>query len=284
MTLHQHLRLARARLEASGISPSEAAVDVDVLARHVLGWDRATLLVESNRPVPHVLEPALSALVARRERREPTAYIVGVREFWGREFVVTPQVLIPRPETELIIEECLRIADAGDAPPARVADVGTGSGCLAVTLACEWPGARVVGTDVSAAALDVARENTRRHGVEGRVDLVASPYLDAVRGPFDLLVANPPYVREEDGAGLSREVRHEPDVALFGGPGGLRDLAGVLRTAVDAVRRGGWVVIEYGFDQEDAVARLVSQQPGLALDRMRQDLQGLPRTAIIERV
>ena len=275
------LARARARLVAAGIQPDEAALDVDLYARTILGWDRATLLQNLRQPAPSALEPQFSQWVERREHREPTAYIVGSREFWGRPFLVTSAVLVPRPETEFIIEEALVLLRAFSTP--RIADIGTGSGILAVTLAAEVPSADVTGTDLSAEALAVARQNAERHGVAARVTFVNTSYLDDVGGTFDLIVANPPYVRDGDKPALARDVRHEPDVAIFGGPDGLRDVAGVLDAAVEKLTSGGWFVMEFGYGQEDDVRRLVDARPALRLDRIRDDLQGIARTAIIRK-
>jgi len=275
------LARARARLVAAGIHPDEAALDVDLYARTILGWDRATLLQNLRQPAPSALEPQFSQWVERREHREPTAYIVGSREFWGRPFVVTSAVLVPRPETEFIVEEALVLLRAFSTP--RIADIGTGSGILAVTLAAEVPAADVTGTDLSSEALTVARQNAERHGVASRVTFVNTSYLDDVGGTFDLIVANPPYVRDGDKPALARDVRHEPDVAIFGGPDGLRDVAGVLDAAVEKLTSGGWFVMEFGYGQEDDVRRLVDARPALRLDRIRDDLQGIARTAIIQK-
>ena len=275
------LARARARLVAAGIKPDEAAVDVDVYARTILGWDRATLLQNLRQPTPPALEPRFSEWITRREQREPTAYIVGSREFWGRLFHVTSAVLIPRPETEIIIDAALALLRAFPTP--RIADIGTGSGVLAVTLAAELPAADVTGTDLSADALDVATQNAERHGVATRVTFVHTSYLDDVPGSFDLMVANPPYVRDSDKSALARDVRHEPDMALFGGPDGLRDVGGVLDAAVEKLRPGGWFVMEFGYGQEDDVQRLVDARPALRLEHTRGDLQGIARTAIIRK-
>ncbi len=278
--LSDTLSTARARLVEAGIRPDEAAVDVNVYARTILGWDEATLLANLREPTPRPLEPRFSEWIARREAREPTAYIVGMREFWGRPFLVTPAVLVPRPETEFIIEEALPLVRDLRAP--RLADIGTGSGILAVTLAAELPAAVVVATDLSASALDVARENAERLGVASRVTFVNTSYLDAADGPFDLVVSNPPYVRDGDKSALARQVRHEPDVALFGGPDGLRDVSGVLDAAVAKVKPGGWFVMEFGYGQEDDIRRLVAERPSLRVERVRDDFQGIARTAIIQ--
>lgn len=311
MTLHEKLAEGRARLVAAGIAHADAAVDVDLYARTILGWDRARLIAEGSGAAPAGLEPEFSQWIARRARREPSAYIVGEREFWGLDFAVTPAVLIPRPETELIVEEALRILGTGGleattrsggsmagpggpggpnaavaqnpAGRVRVADIGTGSGCVAVALAHERTDCRLVATDVSAAALGIARANAVRHHVADRIAFVNTSYLDGVRGPFDLITANPPYVKEGDRPALSRDVRHEPEIALFGGPEGLRDIGGVLDAASRTLTPGGWLVMEFGFGQDDAVAEMVSAHFDLRLASVRGDLQGIPRTAIIQR-
>lgn len=262
-----------------GIAETEAAIDAALYARTILGWDRARLAAEQHHAAPAGLEPQFSAWVARRERREPSAYIVGVREFWGLDFTVTPSVLIPRPETEFIVEEALRVVRGQE----RIADIGTGSGCVAVALAHDCGGCRVVASDVSAEALEVARANAIRHAVADRVTFVHTSYLDRVDGPFDVITANPPYVKDGDKPALALAVRHEPEVALFGGAGGLRDIGGVLDAAAAKLGPGGWLFMEFGYDQEDDVAALVARHRELRLVRVRDDLQGIPRTAIIHR-
>jgi release factor glutamine methyltransferase len=275
------LGAARARLIAAGINPRDAAVDVDVYVQTILGWDKATLLASLRDPAPQSLEPQFSAWIARREHREPTAYIVGAREFWGRRFVITPAVLVPRPETELIIEEALAVVRGFPAP--RIADIGTGSGILAVTLAVDVPNATVVATDLSSEALKVAQKNAELHEAAERITFVRTSYLDDVPGAFEVIVANPPYVRDGDKPALSSDVRHEPDVALFGGPDGLRDVGGTLDAAAAKLTPGGWLVMEFGYGQEDDVRRLIESRPVLCLDHFRDDLQGIARTAVVER-
>jgi release factor glutamine methyltransferase len=290
LTLHEKLVEARARLVAAGIADAEASIDVDVYARTILGWDRARLLAERSGSTPAALEPTFSQWIARRESREPTAYIVGVREFWGLDFLVTPAVLIPRPETEFIVEEAVKLlssaalnAESHLSKQIRIADIGTGSGCVAVALAHECPDCLVMASDVSIAALDVARANAVRHGVAHRIQFVTTSYLDGIPGPFDVITANPPYVKDGDKPALSADVRHEPDVALFGGSEGLRDIAGVLDAAAAKLAPNGWLLMEFGLGQEDDVRRLVSTQPRLQLLGVRSDLQGIPRTAMIQR-
>jgi release factor glutamine methyltransferase len=280
--LHERLAAAREQLVRAGIQPSEAAIDVELYARTILQWDRARLLLHLQSAVPDTLEPQFSDWLARRERFEPSAYIVGEREFWGLDFFVTPAVLVPRPETELVVEEAVAIARA-DGQSRRIADIGTGSGCIAVSVAHDVPRCTVIATDVSSGALEVARRNSERHAVDGRIHFVCTPYLDGVHGTFDVITANPPYVRTIDKRGLSPDVLQEPHVALFGGASGLEHIDAVLTTASQALRPGGWLVMEFGFGQEDEVRELASRQPNLFVDRTRADLQGLARTAIIQR-
>ncbi len=298
MTLHETLTGARARLIAANFSEVEASIDVDLYARTILGWDRARLLSDLQDAPPERLEPTLSEWIARRVRYEPTAYIVGVREFWGLDLAITPAVLVPRPETEFIVEEALQLLRSGDlrgstphdetsrgdlgTSPTRVADIGTGSGCIAVAVAIDAPGCRVTASDVSEEALAVARGNAVRHGVADRVEFVATSYLDGVDGMFEVMTANPPYVKDGDKPALSRVTRHEPEVALFGGAEGLRDIAGVLDTAAAKLIHGGWLVMEFGYGQEESVEALVDARPTLRLDHVRADLQGIPRTAVIQ--
>ena len=282
MRLHERLAAAREQLVRAGIQPSEAAIDVELYARTILQWDRARLLLHLQSAVPDTLEPQFSDWLARRERFEPSAYIVGEREFWGLDFFVTPAVLVPRPETELVVEEAVAIARA-DGQSRRIADIGTGSGCIAVSVAHDVPRCTVIATDVSSGALEVARRNSERHAVDGRIHFVCTPYLDGVHGTFDVITANPPYVRTIDKRGLSPDVLQEPHVALFGGASGLEHIDAVLTTASQALRPGGWLVMEFGFGQEDEVRELASRRPNLFVDRTRADLQGLARTAIIQR-
>lgn len=277
-SLRAHLVAAKARLVAAGIEPLEAARDAQVLAMHALEWDRATLFARDDDPPPPGFPDAYESLVDRRTRREPVAYIRGVQEFWNRDFAVSPSVLIPRPETELIVEEALSCAFA------LAADIGTGSGCLAVTLAAEFPRSRFVATDVSSAALETARENAGRHGVAKRIEFRETRYLDEATGPFDLIVSNPPYVSESEYPGLAPEVRDfEPRTSLASGPEGLDDIRGVLNAAARSLAPGGRLLLEMGHGHAAAVAALVHADARLHLLVVRNDLQRIPRMAVIER-
>lgn len=284
MTLHEHVAAARRRLRDAGIPPDESDLDARLLAEHLLGWTTEQFFTGANAPEPAGFRARYDAVVGRRASREPVAYIVGHQEFWGLQFEVTPDVLIPRPETELIVEATLELFPAGSAPFSAV-DVGTGSGCLAVAIAHERPVASIVATDVSEAALTVARRNARRHGVAPRVTFRRTDLADGLDGPFDAIVSNPPYVAERDRPGVQPEVRdHEPGGALFAGSDGLNVIARLVPDAPPRLRVGGWLVFEFGFGQADAVARLISSTPGLTMVRLVRDLQGIPRTAIAKRM
>jgi release factor glutamine methyltransferase len=281
LTLYDTLAQARARLVAAGIAPGEAAIDVDLYARTILGWDRARLIVKQQVEAPGALEPRFSAWIARREQREPTAYIVGTREFWGLEFAVSPSVLIPRPESEFIVEEA--VGRLRGAPAPRIADVGTGSGCIAVSIAHELPHAHVTATDISGEALEVARANADRLGVSNRITFIETSYLDGVDGTFDAVVSNPPYVKDEHKALVQRAVvKYEPHVALFGGADGLSGVRSVLDGAGHRLVPGGWLIVEFGDGQDDDVRELVGRYPRYRLLDIKEDLQGIPRTAIVQ--
>jgi release factor glutamine methyltransferase len=271
------------RLAGAGVPPIEARLDAELLARVALGgWDRAAFIVRSPEPAPEGFAGAFERLVLRRLRREPMAYILGRCEFWGFDVEVTRDVLIPRPETELIVEVAGRLF-AGAPPPDLIVDVGTGSGCLAIALAREFPGARLVATDVSAAAIDVARRNARALGVEDRIGFHVSAFTGATSGAA-LVVSNPPYVAEADRASLQPEVLDfEPPGALFAGPDGLDVIRTLPEAARGALAPGGWLVFEFGFGQDAEVTALLEtgrQSGAWAEWRIHRDLQGIPRTAV----
>lgn len=281
MRLRDLVDEARRRLEAAGLPAAEAALDAELLLRHVLGWDRATWLTERDGPSRPGAIAAFEALLVRRRRREPVAYIRGVQEFYGRDFAVRPGVLIPRPESEGLIDAAL--AALGERTAGRVADIGTGSGCLAVTLAAERAGLTVVATDISAAALEVAGANAARHGVASRIALVHTSRLDGVPGPFAVIVANPPYIRDADAAALSPEVReHEPHDALFGGDDGLREVRGDAEAAARTLAPDGALIMEIGFGQRDGAVG-ACQDAGLDVTAVHDDLQGIPRVVVARR-
>jgi release factor glutamine methyltransferase len=280
LTLQAAVAAARRRLCDAGIPLEDAALDARLLAQHVLGWDTARFLTWETSRLPDGFADQFELLVERRARREPLAYITGTREFWGLPFEVSPAVLIPRPETELLVEAALeRFANAHEA--IRIADVCTGSGCIAAALARERPAARVTATDVSAAALEVAQRNIDRLQVADRIELVLADLLAGVSGPFDLIVSNPPYVPATARPSLQPEVRdHEPGIALFGGEDGLAIVAKLAAAAADQLRPGGVLMFEFGAGQQLDIDRLIAATQGLRLSEVKHDLQGIPRSAI----
>jgi release factor glutamine methyltransferase len=285
VTIRDKIQAAATRLAAAGIREGEAGRDAVLLGRHVLGWDRATLYANYADPATTDFVEKFEPLIERRARREPVAYIRGVQEFWNRDFVVTPAVLIPRPETELIVEEFLARLP-GDAPARarRVADIGTGSGCLAVTVAAERPYLEVIATDISETALQLARVNAGHHGVADRIAFRESAYLIGATGVFDFILSNPPYVTESEYQNLAPEVReYEPAAALVAGEDGFRDIRQIVDLGTAYLAPGGTMLIEIGFNQADALVDLVASYPALRLAGISNDLQNIPRVAVIER-
>jgi release factor glutamine methyltransferase len=214
--------------------------------------------------------------------REPIAYITGSREFWNLSIEVTPAVLVPRPETELLIEAALEQFDHNQ--PLRILDVCTGSGCIVVGLGREFPRASLVASDISEEALEVARRNVARYGLTGRVRCVCTDLLAGLPGPFDLIVANPPYVPSIDARTLQPEVREfEPPAALFAGEDGLVIVRRLVREAASALSDDGVIIFEFGAGQDQAVEDVVRHVSGLTLLETKRDLQDIPRAAVIQK-
>jgi release factor glutamine methyltransferase len=255
------------------------ALDARVIVGHALGLDHAALAGAAERALDAQERERLAAMAARRLGREPVARIVGMKEFWGLPLRVNPAVLVPRPESETLVETALAALDRdGDrARPLRIADLGTGSGALLLALLTELPNAFAVGTDLSADALLVARDNAKRLGLAARAAFVACDFAAALAGPFDLVVANPPYVAGGALAQLPPEVRaHDPLLALDGGPDGLRAYRALATDASRLLGAGGHLVVEVGAGQADAAAALFTR--GQPLDASAAaDLAGTPR-------
>lgn len=280
--LYEHLADARERFVRAGIGREEAALDAEVIARHVLDCDRATFLIRARDPLPSAFDRLFEDLVRRRLAREPVAYITGHKEFWGLEFEVTRAVLIPRPETELIVEESLAVLPARDTV-GRIIDVGTGSGCLAIALAIEFSYANVVATDSSERAIEIARRNCSRHNVTSRVSLVCTNLLDGLLEQADLIVSNPPYVPQTDAPQLQPEVvRYEPHSALFAGDDGLAIIRRLFVESSERLADDGRLIVEFGLGQE-ADMRDAAGSAGWTVERVRRDLQGIPRVAVLRR-
>ena len=280
-SIADRLDAARARLEGAGLTTADASLDAEVLARHALGWDRAELLARRRDPEPAGFDEGFTRLIARRAAREPVAQIIGLREFWGLDFEVSRDVLTPRPESEMIVEEAL--AFASEHACRTVVDVGTGSGCLAVAIASERPDLPVYATDISECALVVARRNAGRHGVAGRITFLHGDLFAGLPAPADLVVSNPPYVPDRDAGHMQPEVvRHEPHTALFGGSAGLDIVGRIFVEAAGHLAPGGRLIVEFGFGQEEGVTAL-AEEAGWRVVRVREDLQGIPRTLVLAR-
>jgi release factor glutamine methyltransferase len=312
MDIRAALKEGMAQLRAAQVPSHTLATEL--LLMHTLGRDRAWMYGHPEQLLDPAQAQKFSALIARRAAGEPVQYLTGKQEFWGLEFEVTPAVLIPRPETEHVMEVALaRLGERGikihmdtGAPreTLRVADVGTGSGCLAVALAWEMPHAEVFATDISAPALEIARRNASRHGVIERIhflrcDLLtgfestdtngvgarhAVPASTQDRPRFDLIVSNPPYIARSEAAELQREVRdHEPHAALFGGPTGVEMYQRLIDQARDLLRHRGILVLELGHDSADHVRHIFDAQPEWTKVAITMDLAGIPRVLAAER-
>ena len=281
MRTGEALTLAESRLRDNGIESPR--FDADLLLTHVLGTNRALLLAHLDRPLSPEQQARFHKLVARRADREPLAYLLGHREFYGLDFLVDPRVLIPRPETEHLVEEALRLA-ARLPPSLRLADVGTGSGAIAVALAVHLPQATVYALDASAEALAMAAANAQRHGVSGRVRCLAGDLLTPLPEAVHLIVANLPYVARDEWAALAPEIReHEPRQALDGGPDGLNLIRRLLATAPSHLWPGGAVLLEIGAGQGAAVIALARRHFPQAAVRLLPDYAGLDRVVVVSK-
>jgi release factor glutamine methyltransferase len=283
VTIGEALREGAARLRRGGVP--RARLEAGVLLGHLLGADRARLAAHPERDVPADAWSRFAGLIERRAGGEPTAYLLGRREFWSLEFVVDPRVLIPRPESEHVVEVALRTMR--DSAPEWIADVGTGSGCLALALGSEWPAARLIGIDLDMGALDVARENARRLGMAARFHAIRGRSLAplARQRRLDLVVANPPYIRDDEIPDLAVEVRaHEPRLALASGPTGLESYRELIPQARARLRAAGCLVLEVDPRRAGAVHAELLDAPGDWLDvEVSEDLSGRARVVSARR-
>lgn len=268
--------LAQAR-QADGVTP----ITAQALLAHVLLRDRAWLLAHTEATLTPEQSARFAALLARAAQGEPLAYLTGEREFCGLAFTVTPDVLIPRPETEGLVDVALRWSGQYPQTAPGVVDVGAGSGAVAVTLAARLPQARITAVDVSLAALDVARRNASRHGVVERIEFVQGNLLEDLSGPFDAILANLPYI--PTGALQTLDViRWEPSLALDGGPDGLDLIGTLIRQAATRLLPGGLLALEIQYDQGPAVAALCRDAFPTAPVTIERDLAGLDRVVRVE--
>jgi release factor glutamine methyltransferase len=283
MKITEALNEAAARLRAAGIS--DARPDARALLSHTLARDHAFLVAHSEAEIAPDLLALFRARIARRATGEPVQYITGRQEFYGLDFEVSPAVLIPRPETELLVETALELLrDVAGAP--LLCDVGTGSGCIPVSLLHERKDAHAFGLDISTDALAVAARNAARHAVAARLTLRLSDCFEALAPsmpPFTLITSNPPYISARDLPQLQREVReHEPLIALTPGDDGLALIRRLITDAPRFLDAGGHLLLEIGCDQHEEIARLVDPDIWATFD-IRRDLQGIPRTVVLGR-
>jgi len=277
LTIRQLLARTTPYLEEKG--SASARLDAEVLLAEVLSTDRLHLYLDMDRPLDEEELARYREFVRRRAAREPIAYILGYREFYGLPFEVDSRTLIPRPETEGLVEAALACMEKITAP--RVIDLGTGSGAIALTLTREREDAQVYATDISEGALDVARHNALQLGVSARVTFAQGDLFAGVEGPFDVIVSNPPYVPDADRATMQPDVRdYEPASALFAGVDGLDVIRQIVALAPSYLREGGSLLFEIGYAQEQAVRALIEQTEGLQCVEIIPDLQRIPRIAV----
>jgi len=281
MNIAEALKEASQILQNAGVP--EARREAGSLLSFVIAKDRTFLISHAEDQLDEHSLDRFRQAIERRAAGEPLQYIIGVQDFFGRQFRVTPDVLIPRPETELLVEAALELV--GDASP-FMCDVGTGSGCIALTLLCEIRQARAVAVDKSPAALEIARLNAGDLSVANRAVFLVSDCFEALDSreyQFDLIASNPPYVSAGVLPGLQREVRdHEPLVALSPGPDGLSMIRRLLHDAPSFLKQNGYMIMEIGFDQGERVQSLVDDSVWRLID-LRPDLQGIPRIVVLEK-
>ena len=281
MRLWEALERSRRRLERADIP--DADIEAEVLLRNWLGIDRATFHASRDRELSDKDATAFERTVERRIEGEPLSYITGHREFYGLDFVVTPDVLVPRQETEFLVEAVLenarsRGSDGGDL---TIADIGTGSGAIAVALASHLPNVTVYASDVSRGALRVADENVRRHGLEGHVRLRHGDLFEALDGPVDVVVSNPPYLSIDEAADLPADVRREPSVALVAGADGMGVLQKLIVGAREYVKHGGLLAVEIDARRLEAVESLVGRVFACSEIEVVKDHAGLERVVMV---
>lgn len=287
VTLAEAVKNAATLLSTAGIT--NARLDAEVLLSHIIMKDRVWLITHRDDVLDDNHQREFTDVIQRRTRREPLQHIIGNQEFWGLEFIVSPDVLIPRPETEFIIEAALAIVQDRNTP-VRIIDLCTGSGCIAVSLAKELTAARVIATDASEKALAVARENTRRHGVSEHIRFLLGDLFEPleeldIRGQIDIIVSNPPYVQSGDLSTLQPEVRdYEPEMALIAGPGGTEIAKRIIQLAPVYLKKNGTLIMEMGLGQADALTRMVEATGAYGDRELLKDLAGIERVIVARKV
>jgi release factor glutamine methyltransferase len=283
-TIAEAITEGASRFQSSGVSEERRAAGA--LLGHALNIDRTSLLTRSDEQIDEARYDAYLRLIDRRAAGEPFQYITGRQEFYGLDFIVNPAVLIPRPETEFLVERVIQLARECEETAPLIVDIGAGSGCIAVTIALNLPNAKVIATDISSAALEVAKKNAELHGA--RIQFVEGDLLEplarlGLENAVDFLASNPPYIEESGSETIQREVRDwEPRAALFGGADGMDFYRRLFAEGLNFVKPGGYFVCEIGYNQLDRIIRLINDSGWEMVDATR-DLQGIPRTITARR-
>jgi len=280
LTIREAIARTTAYLEQKG--STSPRLDAEVLLAETLSTDRLHLYLDLERPLQAEERDRYREFVRRRAAHEPVAYIIGYKEFYGLPFEVDRRVLIPRPETEQVVEAALEFLR--EIPTPAILDVGGGSGAIAVALARQLETARIWATELSEGALEVARENATRLGVGAQVEFIHGDLFAGICHAFDCVVSNPPYVRQSDRETMQPDVReYEPQEALFAGADGLDVIGRLIAEAPDHLKDGGRLLFEFGFGQLEAVKKLVESTPALVLVQVLHDLRKIPRVAVAEK-
>lgn len=286
MKIADAIRCATERLVQAGIQ--NARLDAEVLLSHILERDRAWLITHNNDNLDNENYRLFEDAINRRSRREPLQYIIGRQEFWGLDFIVTPDVLIPRPETELLVETAVEIVK-GSSARATIADLCTGSGCVAISLAKEIGDARIFATDMSMQALAVARENARTHGVSDRIRFIAGNLYQPLekfdlRDRVDVITANPPYIRSGDLPMLQAEVKdYEPEIALIAGLEGTEIQKKIIDNALAFLKKQGALIMEMGLGQVETLKRMADEAGAYNKTEILKDLAGIDRVIVVRK-
>jgi release factor glutamine methyltransferase len=262
-----------------------AALAADLLLGFAIGCDRIRIISHPEKPVTDEIWNEFKNLVARHASGEPLNYITGEREFYGLSFRITPAVLIPRPETEILVEKTIALMQ-GYSPPVRFVDIGTGSGCIAISIAHAVPSCTGWAVDISDDALDVAHENAFRHGVADRIQFVRGDLLEdfSAEPQFEFILSNPPYVPLREYDNLPPDVRNfEPHMALFGGESGLEIYSRLIPRVPSLLVPGGYLLVESGAGQAEQIQEIV-EKAGLSVEEILNDLQGIPRCLVARKI
>jgi release factor glutamine methyltransferase len=287
VTLAEAINSAAITLSTAGIT--NARLDAEVLLSHSIRKDRVWLITHRDDVLDDEKRRDFDEAIRRRTKREPLQHIIGNQEFWGLEFKVTPDVLIPRPETEFIIEAALAIVQDRNRP-VRIIDLCTGSGCIAVSLAKELTAAHVIATDASEKSLAVARENARNHSVADRIRFLEGDLFEPleeldIRGQIDIIVSNPPYVRESDLPALQSEVKdYEPLMALIAGPEGTEIAQRIIKHATEYLKKTGALIMEMGLGQAGALTRMTEATGAYSKPEVLKDLAGIDRVIVAKKL